>query len=251
VIQWCWLLLPLFLTSCGVESKHPDWWYSKDYQGQLLANVTRYEEAADRFESEKYKAAAFYKAGNYEAAADLFALDTTATGTYNRGLALARLGRYLEAIDAFSQAVSLDPALKQRADESLSKTKSIKQHADSILKFDPTAEGKSRRPPVKKDKKDPLKERKAKSKDEELSSDTEVKNLPKFGNRVTDETMSDKHSAKEAKTPPKDFKLEKAQSETDIILRRSESDPGEFLHRRFELQRKKDYPNVKPTKERW
>jgi hypothetical protein len=63
--------------------------------------------------------------------------------------------------------------------------------------------------------------------------------------------MSTTHSARELKEPPKDFKLKKAQSSTDIILRRSESDPGEFLHRRFELQKKRDYPHVKLPKERW
>jgi Ca-activated chloride channel family protein len=252
VIQWCWILLPFALTSCGIESKHPDWWYKKDYQGQMLMNAYEYDSAAERFETETYKAVAYYKAENYEAAADLFALDTTASGLYNHGLALTKLGRYDDAMDAFREAVNLDPSMKEKADASLSKTNAVKQRADSILKYDNTArDGKPRRLKVKKDKNDPLKERKAKSKDEELSSDTEVKNLPKFGNRVTDETMSNTHSAKEAKTPPKDFKLEKTKSETDIILRRSVSDPGEFLHRRFALQKKRDYPNVKASKEAW
>ncbi len=252
VIQWCWLLLPIALTSCGVDSKHPDWWYSKDYQGQLLSNAHEYDSAADRFESETYKAVAYYKAGNYEAALDLFSLDTTATGIYNRGLALAQLGRYDDAMEAFDSAATLDPSMKEKANESLSKTQAIKQRADSVLQYDPTEhDGKLRSLDEKKDKKDPLKERKAQSKDEQLSSDTEAKQLPKFGNRITDETMSSTHSARELKEPPKDFKLEKAQSETDIILRRSESDPGEFLHRRFELQKKRDYPDVKPSKERW
>lgn len=252
VIQWCWLIFPLVLTSCGLERKHPDWWYSKDYQGQLLANAGMYDSAADSFESETRKAVAYYKAGNFEAAVELFALDSTATGVYNRGLALAQMGRYEDAVNAFDSAANLDASLKGKVDESVLKTQKMKQRADSILKFDPAAaEDKLRTLKEKKNKKNPLKERKAQSKDEELSSDTQVKALPKFGNRVTDETMSTTHSARELKEPPKDFKLKKAQSETDIILRRSESDPGEFLHRRFELQKKRDYPNVKPPKERW
>jgi Ca-activated chloride channel family protein len=252
VIQWCWLLFPLAITSCGIDSKHPDWWYSKNYQGQLLSDAGKYEDAADRFETETYKAVAYYKAGNYEAAADLFELDGSATGTYNRGLALAKLGRYDEAIDAFAKADSLDPAMKDKVNTSMLRARAVRQRADSILKYDSQAgNGKLKSLNEKKDKKNPFKERKAQSKDEELSSDTQVKNLPKFGNRVTDETMSTTHSARELKEPPKDFKLEKATSSTDIILRRSESDPGEFLHRRFELQKKRDYPHVKPSKERW
>jgi Ca-activated chloride channel family protein len=128
----------------------------------------------------------------------------------------------------------------------------MQQQRDSILRYDRASEtGKIKMLDKKKGKKSPLKERKAESEDEQLSSDTEVKQLPTFGNRVTDETMSNKHTAKERKTPPRDFKLNQAQGETDIILRRSQNDPGEFLHRRFELQKKRDYPNVKPSKVTW
>lgn len=252
VIQWCWLLLPMAFGSCGVDSKHPDWWYSKDYQGQMLADKGDFEEAADRFESARYKAVAYYKSGNYEAAADLFALDSTAAGTFNHGLALAKLGRYDEAMDAFDSAAELDPAMKARAEESAYRTWAMQHKSDSILQYDPAAQkGKLRSIDEKKHRKDPLKERKALSKDEELSADTEVKDLPKFGNRVTDETMSNTHSAKELKEPPKDFRLQKAKGETEIILRRSQSDPGEFLHRRFELQKKRDYPHVRSTTDPW
>ncbi|MEJ1240244.1 VWA domain-containing protein [Chryseolinea sp. T2] len=252
VIQWCWLLLPVCLGSCGLDSKHPDWWYSKDYQGQLLSNATQYDSAAERFESDKYKAVAYFKAGNFEAAADLFALDTTATGNYNRGLALVKLGRYDEAMHAFDTAGMIDPSLKSKVDESRSKAQVLQHKSDSVLQYDPaSASQKTKDLNEKKRKNDPLKERKPGSEDEKLSSDTQVKKLPKFGNRVTDETMSNIHSAKEQKEPPKDFKLEKQGGETNVIIRRSENDPGEFLHRRFELQKKRDYPQVKPSADPW
>src|ERR1700744_1722769 len=62
-IQWCVLLFStLTLSSCGLKSKKPDWWYSKDYQGQLLENTGKYADAADRFEDDKHKAVAYFKA---------------------------------------------------------------------------------------------------------------------------------------------------------------------------------------------
>ena len=252
VIQWCWLLLPMALASCGIDSKHPDWWYSKDYQGQMLSDAGKFEDAAERFESPNYQAVAYFKAGNYDAAADLFALDSTAAGLYNRGLALTKLGRYDEAMHAFDSASQLDPSLKSKAVDSHARAEAMQHRKDSILRYDPGAEtGIKKKLAKTKDKKDPLKERKAMSDDEKLSSDTEVKKLPTFGNRVTDETLSQKHTAKEQKTPPKDFKLSESGGETDVILRRAQNDPGEFLHRRFELQKKRDYPAVKPSKETW
>lgn len=252
VIQWCWLLFPVVLMSCGIDRKHPDWWYSRDYQGQILSNNHLYDSAAERFESDTYRAVAYYKAGNYEAAADLFALDSTASGSFNRGLALTRMGRYDEALHAFDSAEMLDPSLKTKADNSRRQTRALQHRSDSILQYDPASvSDKLKTLGEKKHKDDPLKERKPQSDDEKLSSDTQVKKLPSFGNRVTDETMSNIHGAKEQKEPPKDFGAEKSQNETSFIIRRSESDPGEFLHRRFELQKRRDYPHVKPAADPW
>lgn len=256
VIQWCCagLLLTGF-TSCGINSKHPDWWYSKDYQGQLLENAGRYEDAAERFEDDGHKAIAYFKAGNYEAAADLFALDSSAAASYNRGLALAKLGRYDEAMDAFGKAIDLDPSLKAKINTSIRQTTAAKQRADSVLQYDPASVSnkmKDLSSNKKKEKQDPLKQHKPESDDEKLSSDTRVKKLPKFGNRAIDETTSNIHRGKEAKTPPKDFQQQKpGQSSEQILMQQVQNDPSEFLHRRFELQVKKYYRNIPKSKNVW
>ena len=256
VIQWCLLPFIFFtITSCGVKSKHPDWWYSKDYQGQLWENAGNYAEAAEHFEEDQHKVVAYFKAGNYTAAADLFALDTTSAGNYNRGLALAKLGRYDEAEDAFGKAVDLDPSLKNAADKSIAALKQSKQKADSVLKYDPQSVSKNAKELAqnkKQSKKDSLKTRKPKSEDEQLSADTRVKELPKFGERAMDEVASNIHTEKEAKEPPKKFDADKTdQLASNILLRRAEADPGEFLHKRFVLQQKRYYKHVKKSKTAW
>lgn len=252
VIQWCWIGIGIaLLQSCGVDSKHPDWWYSTDYQGQLFEDAGKFEEAADHFEDNQHKAAAYFKAGNYEAAADLFSLDSSATSTYNKGLALAMMGRYDEAMISFNDAIQLDPSLSDKVNNSIAQTRNAQQRADSVLKYDPASVGGQMKELAENKKKgDPLKERKAQSKDEELSSDTQVKKLPTTGDRITDEVESNVHRFKEAETPPKDFKSE-PQSAEDILLRRTAADPSEFLHRRFELQVKRYYKNVKKPKNPW
>ncbi|HEX5153962.1 MAG TPA: VWA domain-containing protein [Parafilimonas sp.] len=256
VIQWCWVpLISLSLTSCGVNSKHPDWWYNKDYQGQLWENAGKYAEAADAFEDDQHKAVAYFKAGNYAAAADLFALDTTSSGNYNRGLALAKLGRFDDAEAAFNKAIDLDPSLKDAAGKSIAAVKQSKQQADSVLKYNPTSVSKNAKDLAeqkKQPKKDSLKTHKPQGKDEQLSADTRVKELPKFGERAMDEVASNIHTAKESKQPDKNLKADKNdQLASNILLRRAEADPSEFLHKRFELQEKRYYKNIKKSKNPW
>ncbi|MDF2191585.1 VWA domain-containing protein [Paraflavitalea sp. CAU 1676] len=258
VLHWCWLpLVGGLLTGCGVNSQHPDWWYSKNYQAQLLENAGRYQAAAETFEDDNQKAIAYYKAGNFTAAADLWALDSSATATYNRALALARLGRYDEALTAFEEAGAKDPTLRQKATNGLTQTRLARQKADSIKKYDETTVSKKEKDLAadkKKEKKDPLKEHKPQGKDEQLSSDTRVKKLPKFGNRATDEVASDIHHGKEAKWPPKDQQQQQQppnQTAGAILMRQVAADPSEFLHRRFELQEKRYYKHIPKPKEAW
>jgi Ca-activated chloride channel homolog len=256
-IGWCILLFATVgLSSCGSKSENPDWWYTKDYQGQMLENAGRYGQAADRFEDEKHKAVAYFKAGNYQAAADLFALDSSASGSYNRGLALAKLGRFDDAEAAFGKAVSLDPKLRDMAQKSIAATRAVKHKADSVMKFGGQSVSKKMRDKAASSKKnhtdDALKQHKAQSEDEQLSADTRVKKLPKFGDRTADQVASNVHRAKESKSPDKNPPADKtSQLATNILLRRAAADPAEFLHKRFLLQQKRYYKNVKGSKAPW
>ena len=66
--------------------------------------------AAELFKRPDWKGAAHYRAGEYEQAVQsLDGLDSAQT-LYNKGNALARLGRYPEAIEAYEEAIQLDPA---------------------------------------------------------------------------------------------------------------------------------------------
>lgn len=229
VIQWCILaFVSSVLTSCGIDSRHPDWWYSKDYQGQLLQNDAKYEEAADRFESDNRKAVAYYKSGDYSSAADLFALDSSGTSNYNRGLALAQLGRYAEAQRAFEAAAKIDPSLSTRASTAIDQAKLAGRKADSVLRYD--QEGKQ----IIKNKKD--------GKKEDRSDSVGVKKVLRHFDRTVEAELD--------KDPDKKQKHDNVQS-TSILLRQSTADPTDFLKKRFELQRTRYYKHVKQTKETW
>ncbi|MGR8922126.1 MAG: tetratricopeptide repeat protein, partial [Gammaproteobacteria bacterium] len=85
-----------------------DWWRTDDQAGAAAFAAERYDEAAARFASPAWQSSAHYRAGEYEQAAAALADATDADALYNRGNALARLGRYDEAIAAY------DAALEQR-----------------------------------------------------------------------------------------------------------------------------------------
>ena len=88
-----------------------DLWLNHDQQGMRLLESQHPAEAAERFDDPRWQAFARYQAGDYAAAAELFAKGDTAADHYNRGNALARSEELEAAIEAYEQAVELDPEL--------------------------------------------------------------------------------------------------------------------------------------------
>jgi Ca-activated chloride channel homolog len=254
VIQWCWLaVICITFSSCGVDSKEADWWYTKDYQGQQLYDHGKYAEAAERFDDDKHKAVAYFKAGNYSAAADLFELDTSAAGNYNRGLALAKLGRYDEAVAAFDKAIDLDGTLKDKASKNIVRAKQQIDKIDSVNRFTKNDIGKGKDlKENKKQKKEAYKERKHNPQEGSLNDETQVKQLPHSGERSTETVATNIRKAKESETPDKNMQQEKHESlSNSILLRKASADPAEFLHKRFVLQEKRYYKHISKSKHPW
>ncbi|WP_181298748.1 VWA domain-containing protein [Pseudomonas sp. Q2-TVG4-2] len=130
--QGHWLLLPLLLlAACAgrrgwlfclpliVFMPQPasalsmqDLWLRPDQQGMRLLESQRPAEAAARFDNPQWQGYARYQAGDYAGAAEQFAKGDTAADHYNRGNALARNQELEAAIEAYDQALELDPELE-------------------------------------------------------------------------------------------------------------------------------------------
>lgn len=112
-----WLLcLPLLLLCVPQPSyalSFDDLWLRPDQQGQQLLEQNKPEQAAERFSDPQRQGQALYQAGNYPGAAERFAASDTAAAHYNRGNALARSNELEAAIDAYNQALELQPDLQQ------------------------------------------------------------------------------------------------------------------------------------------
>lgn len=101
------LLLPLPKNSYAYEWQ--DLWQTKDQQAQQAFAKQDFAKAAEQFKNPDWQAAAQYKAGQYQQAADTLKNPQTADGFYNQGNALAQAGKLPEAIKAYEQALKLKP----------------------------------------------------------------------------------------------------------------------------------------------
>lgn len=248
MINYAWLPFVVFLLpSCGEKLTWDDIWCSDDYQGQLLYESEDYGQAATTYQSAVHQGVAYYKDGNYDAAAYAFSQDSSVTSLYNLSLSYSQLGRYDEAMAVITLAMEKSPDNQDLADM-LNETEKTLYLIDSIK----AASG-----PVvlqEKDEKEAekLEERKASSKDEELTSDTEVDELPKGGKRVTDEVETDQRKAEELEEVPDDFQSESNNnSPQNILLREISSEPSEFLRRRFKYQYNKYHATEALILDQW
>lgn len=86
-----------------------DLWLTHDQQGRYYFERGDYQKAADRFDDPLWRGLALSRASRYEDALNAFAMSDSAEAWYNQGDALAHLGRYPEAVEAYRQALVRRP----------------------------------------------------------------------------------------------------------------------------------------------
>lgn len=150
--QGYWLLLPLLLLAAcagrrgwllclpllfmvpqpSYAMSFTDLWLRPDQQGQRLLEQKKPLEAVEHFKDPMWQGIALYQAGDYAAAAERFAEVNSASAHYNRGNSLARSGELEAAIDAYEQALELQPDLQAAAqNKALVEQLLEQQHAES------------------------------------------------------------------------------------------------------------------------
>lgn len=86
-----------------------DLWLNDDQKGVRAMNQQDYSGAASTFRDAQWKAAAFYRAGQYDQAVANLEHASGPDAAYNRGNALARLGHIQEAMESYEQALAEEP----------------------------------------------------------------------------------------------------------------------------------------------
>lgn len=248
MIQYGWIpLFILLMPSCTERAETwEDLWYTKDFQGQQLYDEEAFDDAGNTFTSAFHQGVAYYKAGNFDAASQSFESDSSVNSLYNLSMAYSQLGRYDDALRVITLASEKEPnnMMLQKAKEQTEVSKHIidsLQNAGNVILLEQKTE----------DEKSPLKEIKPKTKDEELSSDNEVEDLPEDGERITDEVETDMRKGEELEEVPEDFESGEGSSPQKILLRAISDEPGEFLRRRFKYQSKTHYSTIETPQQTW
>jgi Ca-activated chloride channel family protein len=106
------LILPLLLLPYPPAADAMSWdelWQNRNQRGSLLFDQGAHDAAANLFDDAQWKASSLYRAGKYDQALQFWSEDDTGESQYNRGNALAKLGRYEDAIKAYQQVLNANP----------------------------------------------------------------------------------------------------------------------------------------------
>ncbi len=111
----------------AMASGWDDLWLRHDQQADQALRAGNVEHARQLAEHPLRRGEAAYRAGDYADALEAFATSDTAQGDYNRGNALAQLGRYQDAIAAYDAALAKDPAMADASHNKQELEKLLKQ----------------------------------------------------------------------------------------------------------------------------
>lgn len=101
------LALPLPRPAQAVEWQ--ELWQTRDQRASQALQAGDAAKAAETFDNPAWKAAAQYKTGKYDEAAETLEGQETSDAHYNRGNALAKAGDLMGAVVAYDKALKLDP----------------------------------------------------------------------------------------------------------------------------------------------
>ena len=114
-----WLLSAVVLVSSTLTAPEPamasawdDLWLRRDQQAEQALQAGELEQATELAQDPLRRGTAEYRSGNYEQALQSFSNARGTDAAYNRGNALAQLGRYEDAIAAYDAALASQPGMQ-------------------------------------------------------------------------------------------------------------------------------------------
>jgi len=242
---WLFCLpLVLFVPQPASALSFDDLWLRPDQQGMRLLESSRPGEAATRFEDHRWQGYARYQAGDFAGAAEQFGKGDSAADHYNRGNALARNDELQAAIEAYEQALELDPGLdvarrnKTTVEEALrQKEAQADADPDASPPQESTSEAEQRKQPrgskapdTSSDSTDQTTAQAPPEPAGEVSSKTLNEGPPESEPVATDQQMA------QAQEVPVDPEQDQAMNQW---LRKIPDDPGELLRRKFLYEQRK------------
>jgi len=225
--------------------------------------------AAKQFENNEWKAAAHYKAGEYEQAIESLNGINTPDALYNKGNALARAGKLPEALQTYDEALKLDPANKdaeynrelvekqleqqQKQDQQQQNSDENQEQSEQEQQQDQSQQDQSDQQQQGSQEKsedqsgeqqehesqqgEPSDEEQEQQKSEAKKSDEEEQQESSAAEEKTEEQDdSEQHESQMAKSEELTEEEKNEAQATEQWLRRIPDDPGGLLRRKFKYQ---------------
>jgi len=239
-----------------------DLWQTPDQQAQVFMRQDKAKEAANLFKDPAWQAAAHYRAGEFDKAAQALANSPESDNQYNKANALARAGKLQEALKAYDVALKnqhssntdaqfnrdlVAKALKkeqQKKNKNKSKSKPENNKKDDHKKSDKKSANKSDHNSNKpqQSKQQNNKDKQGQAQDKPGSANKQKMQKQKANKQKSEQQKKDQHKANKetaantAKSQAAEQQsLEKLRAQQQM-LRRIPDDPGGLLRRKFKYQ---------------
>jgi Ca-activated chloride channel family protein len=232
---WCFALALVLPPESAQAGLWDDLWQTRDQQAMSALNEGKDAEAAELFESPDWKGSAHYKSENYNEAGNQFASIGSGAGNYNLGNALAKQGKYEEAIEAYSQSLAVnadneDAIFNKKLLEELLSQQEQQQSEDGEQDESQDQSDQQQSQNEQSENEDEQESSESQN-DEQQNADTEEQEPQDQTEDGEDEQTENQQMAEE------DAKLDaEEQQALQQWLRRVPDDPGGLLRRKFEQQ---------------
>jgi len=243
------VLLPIPKNSYALEWQ--DLWQSKDQQAQKNFNKQQFGQAATQFDNPEWKAAAHYKAGEFTQAAESLQSIQTTDALYNRGNALAKSGQLQEALQAYQQALAIDPKhqdtlhnkalveeqLEKKQQENDQQQKGDNQSSEQDSKSQQQKESEQEQENAEQSQKDKGDQQQPQEQKSEQQDAEKPENEKQQAEQNPQQKQNENKPEDQAQTKPKQaMQQDETQQANEQWLQRIPDDPSGLLKRKFKYQ---------------
>jgi len=219
-----WLLMILLVSLAPSVSAWgwQDLLQTKDQQAKEMMDSGQFAKAHETFLREDWRAASAYRAGDYAKAATLYsAVKHIEDAHYNQGNALARLGKYQQAINEYNKTLAMNP----NHDDAIANRKLVEELLKKQQDQDKQNQDKQDQDKRDQDKQDQDKQEQDKQEQDKKDQDKK------------DQDKKDQDKKDQDKKEPKNEKQSRSNQENEQSreqwLRLVPDDPGGLLREKF------------------